>query len=195
MTSIRSESTPIGRGQQASQDNFARDLLRKLMQDLGDSLVSAPGPMVELRDRNNAVLLLSGEHSGLKIEKQGTRILAMPGTVATRKVVITADCRIDGLRFASKAGSNNVSSALLDVSNNATVFLHNCVFERSGDEIADWIATANGCKLHLIGCTFTGQMVAGTCINNAGGVGDVAVWGSNKTGRPLGAVTSIFVTT
>lgn len=167
----------------------------RALQGMAQWFVRAPGPPSEIAAADNANLLLVGKHGGFRLEKPDTRIVGAVGAVITRRVLVRADAEFDGLHFTSESGSDNVLASLVDVDATSTAVFRGCRFTRRLGDGAAWLSVSAGGRVHFVGCIFDGQPGNSNVVDNPGAIGNVGVLGSNRTGRPLGNATTIFVTT
>lgn len=192
----RRELLPRQAGRLEDWNQQSRDFVARIVAGLSRSIVPAPGPGAETQEQDNGLLLLAGEHGGLRLDKSDSRVAGVPGTTIARRVLVRAHAEFDGIQFASQSGSDNVALSLVDVSATSTAVFRGCRFTRQTGDSAAWVTVANGGKVHFLGCVFDGQPGNSNVIDNAGAAGNVGVWASNRTGRPIGAATSvIFLTT
>lgn len=171
------------------------DFAQQVVAGLSDFILR-PGEMVDISGINSArMLLLAGDHGGMNVSSHYTVVQGCNGTSFTRLVTCDVDCEFINCDFAWKRGAGT-DDGLVSIGASATVRFTNCRFWKSAFVSPVCVALANGGKAHFVNCHFGPTVgVAGVVINNAGLAANVGVQGVNKTGQPLGTVTSIFVTT
>ena len=181
----------------ADADRRITDRARSLTEGLADVVVVPGEAREEDRVDGERMLLLAGDHGGLRITKDETHIRCAPGAIFTRKVVIDASCKIEGARFKSSDGSNNEPLLVDVIDAGATILFIGCVFEKSFHHTTAFVKVVSGARASFIGCKFLPVMdKAGTVVNNLGAAALVGIIGcSNKTTKNHVNVTGVFETT
>ncbi len=161
---------------------------------LGEVMARPGEPAVSGKFSDPSFLLLAGDHGGIA-PVSGGRYGGSPGAKVTRHVQCDVDCSFEGLDFIATPGSNN-NDTLVSIGAAATVRFTNCRFVKGALLSPTCVTLAAGGRAQFIGCTFgPATATVASVIVNAGVAGNVGVLGSNKTGQPIGTVTTIFLTT
>lgn len=169
------------------------DLLQGMFAQLTTTFIRPGAGFIGTRIANERLLMLSGDHGGLRVGTPGAYIQGVPGQRFRRKVVIEQDCTFDGCDFVWQRGSN-VDDYLVEVSATAIVTFNNCRFIKSATLGPEMVLFANGGKAVFTGCTFgPATATAGFVLTNPGAAVNVGVMGVNRTGQPPGNCTTIFL--
>jgi len=148
----------------------------------------APASLEESAIRNNAITLTSGNHGGVTLAVDDTAIKGMPaGVFMTKKVSFDADAVVDGIHFTS---SPDNSDELAVIGGSATVVFRACTLEKFPTTGSTFVTVESGGKALFVGCVFRGSPPSGDVISNAVAANVQLVGCYNKTGNPLGTVTS-----
>jgi|3_EtaG_2_1085321.scaffolds.fasta_scaffold139531_2 hypothetical protein len=165
------------------------DQLRSVVEGLGVTIFQPAQPIEEVGIRDNAMLLLAGEHRGFRISKNGTKVEGAPGAVVTRLARVNTTSgpvtKIGGIHFLARTSSSDNAASLVTVSATSRVVFNDCTFERYPMSSGDYVSIASGGTAQFFGCNFIGTQTAGFVVNNAAAVPlNVYISGSyNTTGR------------
>jgi len=166
---------------------------------LAAALVTDQQPVDEAKKENNEILVLGGAHGGRSIQKGGTVVQGMPGSIFDKGIVVHKHASFIGCTFQTDDPSQ---AYLVKVMSGANAMFINCRFYRKFDNppAQEFAVINTGGKAIFLGCYFAakgngttyGAMIgAGNVIvSNASAAADCQIaYCSNVTGRTLAAGT------
>jgi hypothetical protein len=152
-------------------------------------------PVEERRLQDNIILLTAGDHPGMRLTVDGTRVQGIGDARVKRLVEIAGVATdlivLDGLHLESDGTQNN-KATLLDISATSKVLIRNTTFRKAPGDGGDFVTIASGALVRFIGCAFLGGDNTTNVVNNAGAAGNVRqVEGANLTGSAHVNVTIV----
>jgi len=179
--------------QRPLQGNLYEDINRqdreeqaRLAAALGLTVLADTDVFEEERVSDNQILLLAGDHGGMRLEMPRTAIQGQPGARITRLVRVNDDATFTGITFVSDGAAANNAAVLVQVlSATAVVKFINCTFTKHASNTTTCVTLVAGAGASFTGCTFRGgDGATGNPITNAGVAADCGVVGGrNSTGR------------
>jgi hypothetical protein len=164
-----------------------------LVRDGFGPIVRPAGALKEVKERNNGLLLSSGDHIAIRTEKPGTTVTSAPDAVVRKAMTAESSSIVYGLTYRSEGNDPAVT-----VSAGGTLILVGCHFFK--DDGAQTAASGSYVYVELnghvscIGCYFHGTQAAGDVIVALGAApSSVAVGCLNATSRSHTAATVTII--